>query len=120
MRFNRDTAFVALPCHTSHLHEVYFLRFSAQIAHVRRQKIPVPARCQINGPELHGDVKPVEDAAGQPGSAVDGFFKLSCTVSEDAHPVVLQVVMSHTAGSQEVVQSIHSIRHLVVDIGVQC
>ena len=75
----------------------------------------MPARCQVNGPELHGDVKPVEDAAGRPGSAVDGFFKLSRAVSENAH----HVVISRAAGSQEVVQSSRSRRRLIVDIGVQ-
>ena len=92
-----------------------FCDLLTQIAPVRRQETPVPARCQVNGPELHGDVKPLEDAAGRPGSAVDGFFKLSRAVSENAHPVV----MSHAAGSQEVVQSSRSRRRLVMDIGVQ-
>ena len=75
----------------------------------------MPARCQVNGPELHGDVKPLEDAAGRPGSAVDGFFKLSRAVSENAHPVV----QSHAAGGQELVQASRGRRYLVVDIGVQ-
>ena len=48
----------------------------------------MPARCQVNGPELHGDVKPVEDAAGRLGSAVDGFFKLSRAVKRVTQPML--------------------------------
>ena len=105
------TALVSLPCHTSHLHDAT----CSQVTSVGRQKAPVTARRQVNGPELHGDVEPVKDAAGRPGGAIDCLCELAGAVSEDGDPVVL----SNAAGGQELLQAISSRRYLVVDIGVE-
>ena len=39
--------------------------FVTQVASVWCQQVRVIARRQVDGPELHGDVEPVEDAAGR-------------------------------------------------------
>ena len=89
--------------------------FVMQATAVRSHHLRVLQRCLFNGAEFHGDVKPVENAACRPGGAIDCFFKLSCAVGKNRHPLI----RSNTAFSQKSVQPCGSRWHLVVNISVE-